>query len=168
MLKLADFAVFTIRFFSVKIGISAVFTSRFVLRCKQNLLIALLINDSQVAKFWSSKTRFCISTLQILHFKSSAECRRNTFSLYICICLGGRFPAEWPDWEWDAEGIVQVIHLTAWIKGSTTWSVLPALGSPRNRLMILLTPKMKEAQLQPKVHRLESNDDQCLELRISD
>lgn len=51
MLKLADFAVFTIRFFSVKIGISAVFTSRFVLRCKQNLLIALLINDSQVAKF---------------------------------------------------------------------------------------------------------------------
>ena len=36
VLKLADFEVFT---------------SRFFLRCKQILLIALLINDSQVAKF---------------------------------------------------------------------------------------------------------------------
>ena len=92
--------------YSVKIGQFCSFTSRFVLRCKQILLIALLINDSQVAKFQSSKTQFSFSTLQILYFNC-----KNRISIHICICSGGRFPAERPDREWNTEGDVQVIRL---------------------------------------------------------
>ena len=91
--------------YSVKIGQFCSFTSRFVLRCKQILLIALLINDSQVAKFQSSKTQFSVSTLPIFYSKIQFPL------IHICICSGGRFPAERPDREWNTEGDVQVIRL---------------------------------------------------------